>query len=86
MCYLIGENIEIKLPTSVKYISEHAFRGNLGLTKITIPNSDMSISSTAFSSCNNLKTMDVYMTEEEGIKAGAPWENPNGIKSINWLG
>ena len=86
LCYFAGEAIEIKLPESVKYISNEAFHDFKRLTKITIPSSVTSIGSRAFGSCSNLKTMDVYMTEEEGIKAGAPWGNPNGIKSINWLG
>ena len=78
----IEENIV--LPNSITTIEEYAFRLTEGLKQIPIPSSVTSINFTAFTLSMDLMTMNIYKTKDQLI--GAPWGNPNGIRTVNWLG
>lgn len=73
------------IPSGVNYIEDSAFQTCTGLTSITFKGTPTStINSYAFSSCTNLKTINVPWAE--GEVANAPWGATNATINYNYTG
>lgn len=71
-----------KIPAGVKTIGSQSLGGNNTLTSVTFKGTPTSIASNAFSSCGNLKTINVPWAE--GAVSGAPWGATGATINYNY--